>query len=193
MTCSARRPPINPINEAEAPVQYGPRIAVIIVYLFAGQFLPVERTAQALAELFGILLSSGTVAGIAARAGRLDGFLESAREGISAAQVAGFDETGLRVDGRLHWMHARGRSARTATPWIGRAGCPGLLVPIRDSGRSARSGALMRKHVDLDIMLAVLAQALLAALRARPPGSAVPVMAQWTVTESYIYAPPLLR
>ena len=46
----------------DAPVQYGPRIAAIIVYLYAGQFLSKKRTAQALAELFGIPLSSGTVA-----------------------------------------------------------------------------------------------------------------------------------
>jgi hypothetical protein len=49
-------------------VQYGPRIAAIIVYLYIGQFLSKKRTAQALAELFGIPLSSGTVAGITARA-----------------------------------------------------------------------------------------------------------------------------
>jgi transposase len=48
---------------AEGPVQYGPRIAAVIVYLYAGQFLSKQRTAQALAELFGIPLSSGTVAG----------------------------------------------------------------------------------------------------------------------------------
>ena len=90
----------------EAPVQYGPRVAAIIVYLYAGQFLSKERTAQALAELFGIALSSGTVAGITARAaGRLDGFLAQVRDTIAAAEVAGFDETGFRVDGRLHWVH----------------------------------------------------------------------------------------
>ena len=91
---------------AEAPVQYGPRIAAVIVYLYAGQFLSKERTAQALAELFGIPLSSGTVAALTARAaGRLGGFLEQARGQIAASDVAGFDETGFRVEGRLHWVH----------------------------------------------------------------------------------------
>jgi transposase len=91
---------------AEGPVQYGPRVAAIIVYLYIGQFLSKNRTAQALAELFGIPLSSGTVAAITARAaGRLDGFLERVRENITASQVAGFDETGFRVEGRLHWVH----------------------------------------------------------------------------------------
>jgi transposase len=91
---------------AEAPVQYGPRIAAVIVYLYIGQFLSKQRTAQALAELSGIPLSSGTVAGITARAaGKLGGFPEHARGQIAASQVAGFDETGFRVEGRLHWVH----------------------------------------------------------------------------------------
>ena len=91
---------------AEAPLRYGPRIAAIIVYLYMSQFLSKERTAQALAEMFGIPLSSGTVAGITARAaGKLGGFLEHARDQITASEVAGFDETGFRVDGRLHWVH----------------------------------------------------------------------------------------
>jgi len=91
---------------AEAPVQYGPRIAAVIIYLYIGQFLSKKRTAQALAELFGIPLSPGTVAAVTARAaGKLDGFLERVRGNIAASDVAGFDETGFRVAGRLHWVH----------------------------------------------------------------------------------------
>ena len=88
---------------AEAPVQYGPRITAVIVYLYIGQFLSKKRTAQALAELSGVPLSSGTVAALTARAaGRVGGFLEHAREQIAGSPAAGFDETGFRVDGRLH-------------------------------------------------------------------------------------------
>jgi transposase len=91
---------------AEAPVQYGPRIAAVIIYLYIGQFLSRQRTAQTLAELSGVPLSPGTVAGITARAaGKLDGFLERVRGNIAASDVAGFDETGFRVAGRLHWVH----------------------------------------------------------------------------------------
>ena len=91
---------------AEAPVQYGPRIAAIIVYLYVGQFLSKDRTALALAELFGIPLSSGTVAALTARAaGRLDDFLDHVRDQIAASDVAGFDETGFRVEGKLPWVH----------------------------------------------------------------------------------------
>jgi transposase len=46
------------------------------------------------------------VAGIAARAAAgLGGFPEHARSQIAASDVAGSDETGFRVDGRLHWVH----------------------------------------------------------------------------------------
>ena len=91
---------------ADAPVQYGPRVAAVVIYLYIGQFLSKKRTAQALGELFGIPLSPGTVAALTARAaGRLDGFLDRARENITASAVAGFDETGFRVAGRLHWVH----------------------------------------------------------------------------------------
>jgi len=91
---------------ADAPVQYGPRVAAVIIYLYTGHFLSKKRTAQALAELFGVPLSPGTVAAITARAaGKLDGFLERVRANITASDVAGFDETGFRVAGRLHWVH----------------------------------------------------------------------------------------
>ena len=91
---------------ADAPACYGPRIAAVIIYLYIGQFLSKKRTAQALADLFGIPVSSGTVAAITARAaGKLDGFLEHAREQIAASPVAGFDETGFRVEGKLAWVH----------------------------------------------------------------------------------------
>jgi transposase len=120
---------------AEAPVQYGPRIAAVIVYLYAGQFLSKHRTALALAELFGIPCSSGTVAALTTRAaGRLAGFAEHVREQIAASGVAGFDETGFRVEGRLAWVHCAragkytllmvhpGGAGRRLMRW---ASCPG--------------------------------------------------------------------
>jgi transposase len=89
-----------------APVQYGPRITAIILYLYVGQFLSKKRTAAALGELFGTPVSEGTVATMTKRAADgLGEFLDVVRDGIAEAEVAGFDETGLRVAGRLHWVH----------------------------------------------------------------------------------------
>jgi transposase len=89
-----------------APVQYGPRITAIILYLYVGQFLSKKRTAQALAELFGTPVSEGTVASVTRRAtDGLDEFLDVVADRIAKSGVAGFDETGLRVAGELHWVH----------------------------------------------------------------------------------------
>lgn len=104
--CGARTAAASP-DGVDAPVQYGPRIAAIIVYLYVGQFLSKQRTAAALAELFGTPVSHGTVAAMAARAAAgLGGFLEVVRERIAGAPVAHFDETGLRVEGKLRWVHS---------------------------------------------------------------------------------------
>ena len=101
------------------------------------------------AELFGIPLSSGTVAAITARAaGRLDSFPERVRDNIAAAEVAGCDETGFRVDGRLAWVHCartgkytlltvhpkRGTEAIKAMgvlPWFTRVAVHDAWAPVR--------------------------------------------------------------
>jgi hypothetical protein len=89
-----------------APVQYGPRITAIILYLYVAQFLSKKRTAAALAELFGTPVSEGAVAAMTRRAAdRLDEFCAQIGDRIAGAEVAGFDETGLRVAGALHWVH----------------------------------------------------------------------------------------
>jgi transposase len=97
-----------------APVQYGPRISAIILYLYVGQFLSKKRTATALAELFGTPVSAGTVAAVTKRAtDGLDEFLTQVGDHIAEAKVAGFDETGLRVAGALHWVHCARTSKYT--------------------------------------------------------------------------------
>jgi len=118
-----------------APVQYGPRITAIVLYLYVGQFLSKKRTAKALAELFGTPLSDATVAAMTKRAADgLDGFLNEVGERIAAAEVAGFDETGLRVAGKLAWVHCA-RTGKytliTCHPKRGRDG-------INDAGVLAR-------------------------------------------------------
>jgi transposase len=108
--CGTVTRPVEPAGVG-APVQYGPRIAALIVYLYVGQFLSKARTAQALSEVFGTPVSGGTVAAATARAaGGLDDFLAAVRARIAGADLAHFDETGLRVDGRLAWLHSASTS-----------------------------------------------------------------------------------
>jgi transposase len=91
----------------DAPAQYGPNVAAIVIYLYVGQFLSKDRTARALAELFGTPISGGTVAAMTARAAAgLTAFTGQVREQLTKAEVAHFDETGLRVASRLRWVHS---------------------------------------------------------------------------------------
>jgi transposase len=113
-------------GQVTTPVQYGPRITAIVVYLYVGQFLSKKRTAAALAELFGTPLGEGTVAAMTTRAaGGLDEFLNQVKDRLADAEVIGFDETGLRVAGALHWVHCA-RTGKytliTCHPKRGRAG-----------------------------------------------------------------------
>lgn len=45
-----------------APVQYGPRIAALVVYLLHDQFIPEDRLAELMADLFNINLAAATIA-----------------------------------------------------------------------------------------------------------------------------------
>jgi len=90
-----------------APVQYGPRVAGIGAYLWHGQFLSRGRTCQALAEMFGVAVSPGTVAAMARRiAAFISPVLAKIAQGLLACEVAHFDETGFRVAGKLAWVHS---------------------------------------------------------------------------------------
>ena len=47
-----------------APVQYGPRIGAIVLYLLHDQLLPEKRLARLMADLFGVTLVAATIARI---------------------------------------------------------------------------------------------------------------------------------
>ena len=90
-----------------AATQYGPNALAIMIYLYMGQFLSKKRTAQALSELFGTPVSTGTVGTAAGRAAAdLQEFTRHVTARIIAAPVVHFDETGLRVQGKLRWLHS---------------------------------------------------------------------------------------
>lgn len=128
-------------KEVTAPVQYGSRLGAIILYLYVGQFLSKKRTAQALPGLFGTPVCEGTVATMAQRVpGGLDEFLDVVRDRIADSPVAGFEETGLRVAGRLHWVHcarADKYTLITCHPQRGRSGIDDLGVLGHPSRRRA--------------------------------------------------------
>jgi transposase len=90
-----------------APVCYGPRIRALGIYLVSYQHLPYERAAEILSDWAGAPISVATLqAFVAQGAEGLEEFLEEIRAQLTSAEVAHFDETGGRIDGRLGWIHS---------------------------------------------------------------------------------------
>ncbi len=89
-----------------SPVQYGARIAAFVVYLLHYQFLPEDRLAQLMSNLFGVSLSCATIAGMSRNCAlRLAGFAEALRDLVAGANVKHMDETGFRIGGKTQWLH----------------------------------------------------------------------------------------
>jgi transposase len=92
--------------EVTQPVQYGPRTRAAAVYLQTYQLLPYERTAETLADLFGVCPSEGTLASAQATAYTQLAPVERAiGEAARRAAVAHVDESSIRIGGRLAWVH----------------------------------------------------------------------------------------
>jgi len=93
--------------EAAAPVQYGPRVKSVAVYLGEYQLLPFDRLTEIMRDLFACeSFSEGTLANFKADCSRRLEPVEAAiRQLAAAAPVVGFDETGVRATGSLHWLH----------------------------------------------------------------------------------------
>ncbi len=64
-----------------APVQYGAHIAAVVVYLLHFQFLPEQRLAMLMADLFGVHLVTATIAGMSRScAARFQSFAAAVRD-----------------------------------------------------------------------------------------------------------------
>lgn len=100
--------------EVTAPVQYGLRVKSLAVYLKEYQLLPFDRLSEIMRDLFACkTFSEGTLANFSATCSRrlkpVDEFIHDL---VTNAEVAGFDETGMRAIGSLHWLHT------VSTRWL---------------------------------------------------------------------------
>ena len=100
--------------EVTAPVQYGLRVKSAAVYLKEYQLLPFDRLTEILRDLFACdTFSEGTLANLSAACSqRLEPVEAIIRDLAAKADVAGFDETGVRAIGSLHWLHT------VSTRWL---------------------------------------------------------------------------
>jgi len=89
-----------------APVSYGPRVRATVAYLLGRQHLPTRRVAEAMADLFGLGISSGAVDAIYSDASRrLRDFIGALGALLRTLPVLHADETTDRLGTKTCWMH----------------------------------------------------------------------------------------
>jgi hypothetical protein len=86
-----------PAGVPDSAVSIGPNVRALAVYLVVFQHVPVHRCAQLIADVTGARISAGFVHSCLARAaGVIADVVKLIKTLITAAAVAGFDETTLR-------------------------------------------------------------------------------------------------
>ncbi len=97
-----------------SPVQYGPGVRAWVTKLSVDHRMPLGQISQLFTDLYGYELNSETVETVLERGYELAALLEAAtREQLTRAEVVHFDETGLRVEGKLHWLHTASNALYT--------------------------------------------------------------------------------
>ncbi len=92
--------------EAAEPVQYGPQIKALALYLRTYQLLPSARTAELLRDLFEAAPSEGTLDHLVQEASRQVGpVVDRIRQALVAAGLIHVDETGCYVADQRWWLH----------------------------------------------------------------------------------------
>ena len=95
-------------------VQYGAGIKALAVYLLTYHLLPYDRTSALRGDLFGHAPAKGTLqTAVETCADGLAGVEEQIKEALIHADVAHHDETGVRVQGTLAWVHVTSTSRLT--------------------------------------------------------------------------------
>jgi hypothetical protein len=98
----------------ESTVSYGENIQTIVTYLTTYQLVPLKRTTELVEDLFGLKISQGTVVSASEEAyDKLEDTEVAIKEEIIESDVVHFDESGMRVEGKTHWLHSAGTESAT--------------------------------------------------------------------------------
>jgi len=102
-------------SDVSQPTQYGPRIGAQMVYFNQYHFVPMERTAEIMQDLYGQSVSNGTIPTVNERmAEQVRPVTEDIRTYlIKTEEPVHFDETGMKISGKLHWLHSAGTKVAT--------------------------------------------------------------------------------
>ena len=97
-----------------APVQYGERVQALSAYFSHQHFIPFDRLSQMFEDVFEIGISPATCANIDSKLfTQLESFEANLKAHLIASDVLHFDETGIRCNKKLHWIHVTSSKAAT--------------------------------------------------------------------------------
>jgi transposase len=100
--------------DVAAPVQYGPGIQAQSVLLNVDYRIPFAKVKQLWADLTGYAYNPATLISTQTTLGeQLAPIEEQIKEQLKAAHVCHVDETGVRVAGKLHWLHVASNQSYT--------------------------------------------------------------------------------
>ena len=137
--CQRRVKGTFPANVTQ-PVQYGPRLKAQMVYLNTYQLLPWARTCELMEDFYGHRPSEALVlASNETLVNRIEPTLDAVHRQLIAADVVHFDETGIRVEGRLNWLHLASTALLTyygVHPKRGKEGMSALGILPQLRGRA---------------------------------------------------------
>ena len=89
-----------------APAQYGASVQAMAVHLNQYHLLPLARTAALLHDLYGVSVSQASIQAFAQEAAALlSPTVAAIGQAVQASPIAHADESGIRVTGKLHWLH----------------------------------------------------------------------------------------
>lgn len=93
-------------ENVKGPVQYGDRVQALAAYFAHQHFIAVERVCSIFEDVFDIAISPGTCSNVDEKLyTHLASFERSLKAHLLAARVLHFDETGMRCEKKLHWVH----------------------------------------------------------------------------------------
>lgn len=99
-----------------APAQYGASVKAMAVHLNQYHLLPLARTTALMQDLYGAGLSQASIQSFAQEAAfTLRPTVGAIAQAVKDSAVVHADETGIRIQGKLHWLHC---AVTTTLTWL---------------------------------------------------------------------------
>ena len=114
-TCGAMHLGVWPVG-VNAPAQYGASVKAMAVHLNQYHLVPLARAAALMQDLYGANLSQASIQSFAQEASlTLLPTVADIGQAVQDSSVVHADETGIRITGKLHWLHC---AVTTTLTWL---------------------------------------------------------------------------